>query len=105
MTTGMPRQKAPIPPELRTFPDKLRLARKERGLSLPQLSELTGIDTSQLSRYERGERLRGMQLATVIRLSRALGLPTGYLAGDPQEGPVPVFREPEPKRRRKPDGE
>lgn len=90
--------------ELATFPEKLKLARKESGLTLTALSELTGIDTSQLSRFERGERLDGIQLATVIRLARALGRPTGWFAGDEAQPPVPVFREPSPPtdRRRKP---
>lgn len=104
MTTTMPRQKANPQqlPELKVFPEKLRLARKLLGLTLTDLSEMTGIDISQLSRYERGERLEGIQFATVVRLSRALGQPTGYLAGDQGEPAVPVFAE--PQRRRKSNG-
>ncbi len=97
MTTTMPRPKPKTQvAELATFPEKLKLARKEAGLTLTALSEKTGIDTSQLSRFERGERLDGIQMATVIRLARALGRPTGWFAGDDAHAPIPVFREPGP---------
>ncbi len=108
MTTSiMPRTKAkPQAAELATFPERLKLARKEAGLTLTALSGLTGIDTSQLSRFERGERLDGIQLMTVVRLARALGRPTGWFAGDDGQAPVPVFREPPvTDRRRKPRSE
>lgn len=94
--------------ELATLPEKLRYARKLAGLTLTELSERTGIDTSQLSRFERGERVAGMQVATLVRLARALGQPTGWLAADEGQPAVPVFREPPllppspaPKRRSK----
>lgn len=104
MTTArMPKQKpGPRVPELDSFPTRLKYARERAGLTQTALSELTGIDISQISRWERGERYEGLQLATAIRLARALGQPTGWLAADEGQPAVPVFREPT-DRRRKPD--
>ena len=39
---------------------RLRGARAESGLSQVQVEQATGIDTSRLSRIEKGERARGL---------------------------------------------
>lgn len=91
-------------PELSSFPTRLKYARERAGLTQTALAEMTGIDISQISRWERGDRVDGMQIATIIRLARALGQPTGWLAADEGQPAVPVFREPT-DRRRKPKAE
>lgn len=52
--------------------NRLRLWRAENGLTLEELSDLTGLSVSMLSRAERGDR----QLAplTRVRVARLLGV-------------------------------
>lgn len=97
----MPRKKpAPPPPELLTLPSRLKYARERAGLTGAALAEAANLDPAQISRFERAERLTGVEAATLIRLARALGVPVGWLAAD--EGglpPAPIFREsPKPGR-------
>ncbi|MBC8869897.1 MAG: helix-turn-helix transcriptional regulator [Planctomycetes bacterium] len=47
-------------------------ARQERGLSLQQLSDLTGISRPALSRIESGDN-KNPTLNTLLRIARALG--------------------------------
>jgi transcriptional regulator with XRE-family HTH domain len=56
-----------------TLRNRLRLWRVDNGLSIHELSDLTGLSTPFLSRVERGER----QLAplTKARVARCLGVP------------------------------
>jgi transcriptional regulator with XRE-family HTH domain len=57
----------------------LRQAMADSGLSLNELSRRTGISTSQLSRFMRGERDIGF--ASGARLMEALGLELRYRKG------------------------
>lgn len=99
----VPRKKpTPPPPELLTLPSRLRYARERAGMTGVALAEAANIDPGQVSRYENAERLSGVEAATLIRLARALGVPVGWLAAD--EGglpPIPVFREPGSKSRKR----
>ena len=101
----MPRKKVVPPPNvLLRLPSRLKYARERAGLTGVALAERSGIDPSQISRYENPEsgRAGGIEAATLIRLAEALGVPVGWLAAD--EGtlpPVPVFRE---SGTTKPDG-
>ncbi|MEV1043450.1 helix-turn-helix transcriptional regulator, partial [Streptomyces sp. NPDC050204] len=61
----------------------VRLARKERGLTLAQLGELAGYSAAQVSRYERG--ISPLTDVTVIRrFADALGIPSQVLGLAPQ---------------------
>jgi transcriptional regulator with XRE-family HTH domain len=51
--------------------------RLENGLSLQELSDLTGISTAMLSRAERG--LRSFAPLTKVRIARLLGVPVSEL--------------------------
>ena len=51
---------------------QLRTAREERGLSLAELTELTGMDRSALSKLETGQR-PNPTLETLIRYAEAVG--------------------------------
>lgn len=98
----MPRKKAvSVPPELLGLPTRLRYARERAQMTQTALAKRAGIDLSQVSRIEGGERSEGIETATVIKLARALGAPVGWLAADEGEpGPIPVFREGRDRRRK-----
>ncbi len=51
---------------------QLRAAREQRGLSLAELTELTGMDRSALSKLESGQR-PNPTLETLIRYAEAVG--------------------------------
>jgi DNA-binding XRE family transcriptional regulator len=51
---------------------QLKAAREERGLSLSDLTELTGMDRSALSKLETGQR-PNPTLETLVRYSEAVG--------------------------------
>lgn len=57
--------------------NRLRLWRTGEGLTLEEVSDLTGVSVPMLSRVERGER----QLAplTKVRVARRLGVPVQVL--------------------------
>lgn len=66
---------------------KLRERRKQEGLTLTELSELTGVDTSYLGRIERGQRFPSAhilrKLAVPLEYSQAELLKlAGYLSPD-----------------------
>lgn len=60
-------------------PSRLVLARKRRGLTVPQLAALSGVDASRLSGFERGDGVPGASVVTV--LAGALGVSAGFLGG------------------------
>ena len=67
--------------------DCLRSAREERGLTLEQAAETSGISKSHLSRLESSE--RQPSVASLLALSDAYGVPVGVLFGEP-EGNAPI---------------
>ena len=94
----------PPPPELLGLPTRLRYSRERQGLTLTALAERSGISLSQLSRLESGERVVGIEAATVLRLAAALGEPVGWLLADEgHPSPVPVFRETDRRRKSRRD--
>jgi transcriptional regulator with XRE-family HTH domain len=100
----VPKKKERTPPaELATLGTRLKYARERQRLTAAAVAESAQIDPGQLSRYEKGERTSGIEVATVIALARALGVPVGWLAAD--EGtlpPVAVFRENADRRKKPP---
>jgi transcriptional regulator with XRE-family HTH domain len=80
---------------LRAAGPRLRILRKQRGVTLEQLAESTGISTSTLSRLESGQRRATLEL--LLLLSRAFHLPLDELVGapataDPRIHPRPLDR-------------
>ena len=74
---------------------RLRELRRERGLTLAQLSAATGISVSTLSRLESGQRRPTLEL--LLLLARAHQVPLDELAGAPAAGdprihPRPIKR-------------
>ncbi len=59
------------------FGRRVRLARKEQGLSQEAFAFLAGLDRSYVGQVERGE--KNVTLGTIIRLSEALALNPGVL--------------------------
>ncbi|MER5627213.1 XRE family transcriptional regulator [Streptosporangium sp. NPDC002544] len=63
---------------------RLRALRQQRGATLSQLSEATGISVSTLSRLESGQRRPTLEL--MLLLARAHQLPLDELVGAPETG-------------------
>lgn len=58
--------------QVRQLADQLKTARQEKGLSLADLTELTGMDRSAISRLETGQRANPT-LDTLVRYAQAVG--------------------------------
>jgi transcriptional regulator with XRE-family HTH domain len=61
----------------KSFGDRVRRLRKERGLSQEGLALASGIDRSYIGGVERGE--RNISLLSIIAISRGLGVKPHYL--------------------------
>ena len=71
-----------------TLARKLRVLRAERGLTLREAEELTGVDKDTLSKIERG--LRHPYDVTLSKLAKGYGVPVEELL----EEPVPLAEDP-----------
>jgi transcriptional regulator with XRE-family HTH domain len=71
---------------------RLRALRKQRGVTLEQLAESTGISVSTLSRLESGQRRPTLEL--LLPLARAHHVPLDELVGAPASGDPRVFPRP-----------
>ncbi|GIF62929.1 hypothetical protein Ais01nite_09640 [Asanoa ishikariensis] len=76
----------------KTVGERLRALRKERGATLAELSEETGISVSTLSRLESGGRRPTLEL--LMPLARAHQVPLDELVGAPQTGDPRVHARP-----------
>ncbi|WP_201774448.1 helix-turn-helix domain-containing protein [Demequina sediminicola] len=65
-------------------PFRLRRLRQGRGMTLQQLSELTDVSLSTLSRIEGGERRPSLEI--LVRLAQVYRVPLDDLVGMPQVG-------------------
>jgi transcriptional regulator with XRE-family HTH domain len=63
------------------FSHALAAARRDANLTQEQLSDLSGIHPTEVSRIERGQ--RDVRISTVARLAQALGLTPGQLLDGP----------------------
>lgn len=78
------------------LPQQLRQLRKARGLSLKQMSELTGLSIGYLSQVERS--ISNLTIPSVRKIADSLRVPVAWLfedqgSGDPAEQGVIVRRE------------
>lgn len=90
-------------PELSSLPERLAYARKRGGITKRFVAGKAGMDPSQITRYEQGDGVQGIEAATLIKLARALRVPVGWLAADEgQLGPAAIFDDGQDARR-KPD--
>jgi transcriptional regulator with XRE-family HTH domain len=70
---------------------RIRAWRRRCGLTLDELAVATGVSKSYLSRLESGA--KAPSIATVVKLSRALGISVGALFGErAEEGDIHVVR-------------
>jgi len=63
---------------------RVRQARKRADFTLEQLAQKIGVETTTLSRYERG--LRALNLEMLERVAKALGVSIGSLLDDGKPG-------------------
>jgi transcriptional regulator with XRE-family HTH domain len=59
------------------FKDRLKQARKDKGISQSKLAQMIDVHVTNISRYERGENKPTSQVLT--RLADALGISADYL--------------------------
>ncbi len=83
-------------PVLEAVGPRLRALRLERGTTLAQLSESTGISVSTLSRLESGQRRATLEL--LLPLARAYRVPLDDLVGAPPTGDPRVYARPISRR-------
>ncbi|MEV4533941.1 XRE family transcriptional regulator [Asanoa sp. NPDC049518] len=76
----------------KTVGERLRALRKQRGATLAELSEETGISVSTLSRLESGGRRPTLEL--LLPLARAHQVPLDELVGAPETGDPRVHARP-----------
>lgn len=69
-----------LTPVLAAVGPRLRSLRRERGATLSQLSDITGISVSTLSRLESGQRRPTLEL--LLPLARAHGVPLDQLVAE-----------------------
>ena len=73
------------------YTDRLKEARKEKGLSQADLAKILGIGTSTVSGYETGT--RDPSMSALNQIMQALGVDANFIfqdeiAGNPSTGPV-----------------
>ncbi len=71
--------------ELRKLGQRLKQLRKHRGLKLLDLEVLSGINDSDISRYERGK--ENIEFLTIFKLARALEVEINVIIE--YDGPFP----------------
>jgi transcriptional regulator with XRE-family HTH domain len=85
-----------INPTAAEIGERIRLYREQNGLSQKQLGEATGIDPSQICRYEKGTEVPGS--VTLARLAAFMGRSIDYLYYGRDEQVMekidPLLREP-----------
>src|SRR3954447_9416431 len=81
-----------IPAVLNAVGPRLRALRRERGATLAQLSETTGISLSTLSRLESGQRKPTLEL--LLPLAQAHGVQLDELVGAPPTGDPRIYPRP-----------
>jgi transcriptional regulator with XRE-family HTH domain len=66
--------------ETHSIGDRLREARKRRGLTQRELARVSGVSVSLIRKLEQGDYDNGVRLETVRKMAVALGVPTSALA-------------------------
>ena len=71
---------------MKTFSEKVRDARLQRGLSQQQLGEAIGVSVRTILSYEREEKMP--RQGTIFKLAKALGVSVKFLSDDHCENPL-----------------
>lgn len=82
--TADPDPAVPIAAALERVGPRLRRAREQRGVTLAEVSQTTGISTSTLSRLENGQRRPSLEL--LLPLAQTYRVPLDELVGAPDVG-------------------
>ncbi len=73
------------------FPEKLRLARQQKGFTQGQLAQRVGSDSQRISKYERGIMIP--TTAILVKLADALNVSLDYLLRDAKDRPIGKIRD------------
>lgn len=73
--------------------ERIKEIREEQGISLEELSRMTGMSPSVLSQIE--NRMLSPSLGALIKISKALGIPLGRFLGEEKEEPFTIVRKDE----------
>lgn len=87
---------APVAAMLGEIGSQVRAIRKEAGLTLERLAELTGLSTGIVSQIERG--LANPSFSTLVQLAHGLDIPVGRLFQVSDQHRSPVVRQSERRR-------
>lgn len=71
------------------FGVKLKHLRESKGFGVNQLAQKSGVNASQISRFESGQR-KDPTLETVKKLSLALGVSIAYFTDDEDRAPQTI---------------
>ena len=69
-----------------TFPEKVKHARSELGLTQAELGEATGVSLRTILDYEKGKKVP--RQATLLKLARALKVSSRFLTDDSCDDPM-----------------
>ena len=69
-----------------TFPEKVKQARAELGMTQAELAEATGVSLRMILDYEKGKKVP--RQTTLLKLARALQVSTKFLTDDTCTDPV-----------------
>jgi len=89
-------ENVPVAALLGEVGNQVRSLRKEAGLTLERLSELSGLSTGIVSQIERG--LANPSFGTLVQLAHGLGIPIGRLFQVSDRRRSPVVRRSERRR-------
>ncbi|MFJ2029596.1 helix-turn-helix domain-containing protein [Streptosporangium sp. NPDC087985] len=91
--SAAPGENLPVAAMLSEVGNQIRSIRKEAGLTLDQLSELSGLSIGIVSQIERGR--ANPSFATLVQLAHGLGIPVGRLFQVQDQRRSPVVRKTE----------
>lgn len=75
--------------------EKIKEIREEQGVSLEELSRITGMSTSVLSQIE--NHMLSPSLGAIVKISKALNVPLGKFLGEEKEKAFTIVRKDERK--------
>ncbi len=73
------------------FPERLRLARQQKGFTQGQLAQRVGSDSQRISKYERGVMVPTTPI--LVKLADALDVSLDYLLRDAEDKPIGKIRD------------
>lgn len=73
---------------------RISLKRKEKGLTLKELSNMVGVDSSTISRYEKGE-IRKLKLPVIESIAYALNVNPAWIVLKSQNPEIPISKKSE----------